>query len=447
MFEQLTEKFDLFLKNLKGHGKLSEKNIEEVSQKLKLTLLEADVHYQVVKDITEAIRSQAIGQKVHESLTPAQHYIKIVREELVRLLGSQTAEIDFRVKPPLVIFMVGLQGVGKTTTCGKLAYYLTHEKNRNVMLVSTDVRRMAAREQLGILADHVKTAISDTNHLTHPVEIYKAAYDQCIQRGKDTLIVDTSGRMHLDHDLMDEVQRLKDEICPNEILLVSDAMVGQQALSIAKQFHEKLQLTGIILSKMDGDARGGAALSMKKITSVPIKFIGVGEKIEALELFHPERMVSRILQMGDVLTLIEKAQKTYDEGKSQVLQKKLQKGIFSLQDFKEELQQMKKLGGFSSVMKLLPGGNKLLNRVPSNLNMEAETKQMMAIIDSMTSQERWNVEILNGSRRLRIARGSGTEVAQVNRLVKQFLETKKMMKKISKFGKSNPLDLWGRGGT
>ncbi len=439
MFESLSQKFESFFKTIKGQGKFSEKNIEEISQKLKLTLLEADVHFKVAKAFVENVTQSALGKKVHESLTPAQHYIQIVHEELTRILGSETSDINLHVKPPLVILVVGLQGSGKTTTCGKLAKFLREEKKRSPYLASLDVYRPAAIDQLKLLADQLKCPMYPSSTDQKPVALAKEALAQAQKVGYDTLILDTAGRLHGDEVLMNELKEIKDLLHPHEILLVADIMTGQEALRMAQRFNELLELSGMILTKTEGDARGGAALSMKYMTGKPIKFVGTGEKLEDFKPFHPDRMSRSILQMSDVLTLVEKAQKVFFGQKEEDLHRKLSRNDFTLQDFKDQLGKLQKLGSFSEVLGMIPGAGKLLKSVPQGIDPQKEVKKVTAIIDSMTPKERAYPDILNGRRRLRIAQGSGTQAADVNRLLKQFLEAKKMMKKISRFGMRNPL--------
>ena len=442
MFDALSSKLEAFIKNIKGQGHFTPKNIEEIAQKLKMTLLEAAVHFKVAKAFVDDVTQKSLGQKVHESLTPAQHYLKIVHEELVEFLGSKTQEINFHVKPPLIILMVGLQGSGKTTTSSKLAHYLVHEKKRSPYLVPADVYRPAAIEQLKILSSQLKISCFNSSVSMLPLEICRVSFLEAQRMGLDTVIIDTAGRLQMDHELMNELLKIKQEIHPHEILLVADSMTGQEAVRIAQGFHEKLNLTGIILTKADGDAKGGAALSMKQMTGCPIRFLGVGEKLQDLELFYPDRMASRILQMGDMLTLIEKTQKMVDVESATKLQKKIQKNDFTLDDFKAQMGQIQKLGSLQDVLGMIPGGNKLLKAVPAQIDPQKEAKKVMAIIDSMTPRERNDIEILNGSRKLRIAKGSGTEVSEINRFLKQFMEAKKMMKRMSKFGMKHPFGLF-----
>lgn len=439
MFESLSQKFESFFKTIKGQGKFSEKNISDISQKLKLTLLEADVHFKVAKTFVENVTQSALGKKVHESLTPAQHYIQIVHEELTCTLGSETSEINLHVKPPLVILVVGLQGSGKTTTCGKLAKFLREEKKRSPYLASLDIYRPAAIDQLKFLAEQLKCPFYPSSSDQKPLAIAKEALSQAQKIGYDTVILDTAGRLHVDEFLMNELKEIKSAIEPHEILLVADIMTGQEALRMAQRFNELLELSGMILTKTEGDAHGGAALSMKTITGKPIKFMGTGEKLEDFKPFHPDRMSRSILQMGDVLTLVEKAQKVFESQKGDELTQKLRRNDFTLQDFKDQIKQVQKLGSLTEVLGMIPGAGKLLKSVPAGVDPQKEVKKVTAIIDSMTPKEREIPEILNGHRRLRIAKGSGTQVSDVNRLLKQFLEAKKMMKKISRFGMRNPL--------
>lgn len=440
MFDTLSSKLESFIKHIKGHGKFTEKNVEEISQKLRMTLLEADVHFKVAKDLVSSLTQKALGQKIHESLTPAQQYIKLLHEELVIALGNVEAQISFKPDPPLIILMVGLQGSGKTTTCGKLAKYLRDEKKRFPYLIPADVYRPAAIEQLKIVSEHINISCFDSLPSQKPLEICMAGLKEAKLRGLDTIIIDTAGRLHIDDTLMEELNQIKQAISPHEILLVADAMTGQEALRIAKDFHEKIGIMGIILSKMDSDARGGAALSMKTVTGQPIKFVGTGEKYDAFEVFYPDRMASRILQMGDMLTLIEKTQKTFDEVKTQKMEEKIKRGDFTLEDFKENLKQMQNLGSFQDIMGMIPGFQRIKGSL-EGIKPEKEFKKIAAIIDSMTKKERRDIHLLNGSRRLRIAKGSGTEVSDINKLVNQFLQIKKMMKNLPKFGMRNSFDL------
>jgi len=432
MFDSLTEKLGSVFKKLRGHGKLTEQDINEALKEVRLALLEADVNFKVVKDFIERIRSRAAGQEVLESLTPAQQVVKIVHEELISLMGNINPGLALSYKPPIPFMLVGLQGSGKTTTAAKLGKYLK-DKGRKPYLVPADVRRPAAIDQLKKLGEQLGIPVFDPDPKESPLKICQKALSWADGEGGDTLIIDTAGRLHIDEDLMKELEDIKREINPREILLVADAMTGQDAVNVAKKFNETLDIHGVILTKLDGDARGGAAISIKSVTGKPIKFIGVGEKLDALELFHPDRMASRILGMGDVLSLIEKAQENIDAQKAQELERKLLKDKFTLEDFLDQLQQIKKMGSIEQILSMIPGVGRL--KLPSNLQgSEKELVKVEAIIRSMTREERRSPEILNGSRRLRIAKGSGTSVQDVNQLLKQYLQTKKMIRQFKKGG-------------
>ncbi len=433
MFENLTEKFNRTFKRLKGQGKLSEKHIKEALREVRLALLEADVHYKVAKQFVADLSEQAAGSAVMESLTPGQQVIKIVREALTQLMGSEAAPLELTGRTPLVFMLVGLQGSGKTTTAGKLALHLK-ELNRKPCLVPTDVYRPAAIDQLYTLGKQLGIPVFPASTQMDPVEIAVSALGYSGQQGCDILIVDTAGRLHIDTDLMNELEQLKSRLNPREILLVADAMTGQDAVQIAEAFNQALDLTGIILSKMDGDARGGAALSMRTVIGKPIKFCGVGEKLDALEAFHPERMASRILGMGDVLSLIEKAEKTFDAKQAEKLQEKLLTDAFTLEDFRDQLQQIKKMGSLDQIFGMLPGMGKL-KQLRSLQPDERELVRTVAIINSMTPEERRKHTIINASRRRRIAQGSGTSVQEVNKLLKNYAQMRKMLQKLSKGGK------------
>ncbi len=432
MFESLTDKLSSVFKKLRGHGKLSEENINEALKEVRLALLEADVNFRVVKDFIERIRSRAVGQEVLESLTPAQQVIKIVHEELVSLMGQVSTGLDLSFKPPIPVMLIGLQGSGKTTTAGKLAKFL-RDKGRKPYLVPADVQRPAAIEQLVKLGEQLKIPVFNPDPKETPLRICQKALKWADEEGGDVVIIDTAGRLHIDESLMKELEEIKKSINPREVLLVADAMTGQDAVNVAKKFNETLDIQGVILTKLDGDARGGAALSIKAVTQKPIKFIGVGEKLEALELFYPDRMASRILGMGDVLTLIEKARDAIDEKKAQELQDKLLKDTFTLEDFREQLQQIKKMGSIEQILSMIPGLGRL--KLPKDVQgSDKDLGKIEAIINSMTREERIRPEILNGSRRLRIARGSGTTVQDVNQLLKQYLQTKKMLRQFKRGG-------------
>src|SRR5437763_12799644 len=433
MFENLSEKLQRAFKNLRGQGRLTEENVQEARREIRLALLEADVNFKVVKELIDHIRAKAMGQEVMTALSPAEQVIKIVRDELVEVLGRDTARFKFASQPPTVILMAGLQGSGKTTTSGKLAHWLQKGGHRP-MLVSVDVYRPAAREQLKVVAQAIKAnlyegEVGEANTAT--VErLAKEARRDAINSGCDVLIVDTAGRLHIDEQLMDEMQSLKRLLNPQEILFVADAMTGQDAVNSAKDFHEKLSLTGVVLTKMDGDARGGAALSIRQVTGAPIKFIGIGEKYDALEPFHPDRIVGRILGMGDILSLIEKAEANIDKKKAEEFAAKALGGDgFSLEDFRDQLKQVKKLGSLQSIMGMLPkvGPFANLQQAAGKVD-EKELVRVEAIINSMTQHERAHHEAINGSRRKRIARGSGTSVQEVNNLLRQYAQMRKMFK-------------------
>ncbi|MFZ0808396.1 MAG: signal recognition particle protein [Candidatus Sulfotelmatobacter sp.] len=437
MFENLQEKLQRAFKSLRGQAKLTEENIDEALREIRLALLEADVNFKVVKQLIDQIRAKAVGQEVLTALSPGEQVIKIVRDELVEILGKDTARMKFASQPPTVVLMAGLQGSGKTTTSGKLAHWFKQGGHRP-LLVSVDVYRPAAREQLKIVAEAVKSNIyegqvGEANTAT--VErLVKEAKREAIVTGSDVLIVDTAGRLHIDDQLMDEMQSLKKLLNPSEILFVADAMTGQDAVNSADEFHKKLSLTGIVLTKMDGDARGGAALSIRQVTGQPIKFIGVGEKYDALEPFHPDRIVSRILGMGDILSLIERAESQIDKKKAAEMASKALSGDgFSLEDFRDQLRQVKKMGSMKSLVGMLPsiGPFSGLQKAADNVD-EKQINRVEAIINSMTSHERVHHEVINGSRRKRIARGSGTSVQEVNNLLRQYAQMKKMFKQMGK---------------
>ena len=432
MFENLSEKLDAVFRKLKGHGKLSEKNIEEGLKAVRMALLEADVHFRVAKNFIADVRERALGQEVLASLTPGQQVIKIVNEELTELMGSRHEDLNLSGPSPVAIMLVGLQGSGKTTTAGKLAVFLRN-KGRQPFLVPADVYRPAAIDQLKKLGSQLDVPVFSSSVDMDPVQICREAKTIAHRQGCDTLLLDTAGRLHVDDELMDELSRINSEVKPSEILLVADAMTGQDAVNIAKAFDETLNIGGVILTKMDGDARGGAALSIKSITGKPIKFIGVGEKLNELEPFHPDRLASSILGMGDVLTLIEKAQDAVDEKKAVELEKKLRKSQFTLEDFRDQMVQIRKMGSLGEIIKMIPGMGKLKQLKNMDVD-ESEFVRIEAIINSMTPRERRQHTIINGSRRRRIAAGSGTRVQDVNRLLKNYTQMLKMLKKINKGG-------------
>jgi len=436
MFKNLSDRLEPILKKLKGRGKLNEENIRESLREIRIALLEADVNFKIVKGFIARIADKAVGSEVMESLTPGHQVVKIVHEELIHLLGSESSQITFSGQPPTIILMVGLQGSGKTTSAGKLAKKLKDEGEKP-FLVPADVYRPAAIEQLNILGEKLDAEVFATNEQKDPVEICRNACAEAIEKGLNPIIIDTAGRLHVDEKLMKELKNIKLEIQPHEILLVADAMTGQEAVNIAQSFDSNLGIDGIILTKMDGDARGGAALSIREITGKPIKFIGVGEKLEALEVFHPDRLASRILGMGDVLSLIEKAKSTVSNDSAEDLYKKIKKDTFSLEDFKNQLAQIKKMGPLDKLMGMLPGMKGLKNiKIDDKAIVRTE-----AIINSMTSKERLKHQIINGNRKKRIAKGSGTHVSDVNRLLKQFVQSKKMMNKFSKMNLKNGLGM------
>jgi signal recognition particle subunit SRP54 len=446
MFDNLTEKFDSVFKKLRGHGRLNEENIQEALREVRLVLLEADVNFRVVKDFVSSVRERAVGQDVLKSLTPAQQVIKIVRDELGRLMGEDNENrLDLASRPPVPIMLCGLQGAGKTTTCGKLALKLRKEK-RNPLLVPADIYRPAAIEQLKTVGRQLGIAVFDSLPGQDPVRICEEARRFAELNGYDTLILDTAGRLHVDEELMLELVRIKDSLAPREVLFVADAMTGQDAVNVAQSCDEKLDISGVILTKLDGDARGGAALSIRAVTGKPIKLVGMGEKMDALETFHPDRMAQRILGMGDVLSLIEKAEAVIDRDQAAALEQRLRKEGFTLETFRDQLQSIKKMGSMESLLKMIPGAGKALKEAKGMQLPDKELKKIEAIINSMTPGERQNHRILNGSRRLRIARGSGTTVQDVNQLVKRFTEAQKMMKKMQQLGPKGIKGLMGRGG-
>ncbi|MDH5651386.1 MAG: signal recognition particle protein [Gammaproteobacteria bacterium] len=434
MFDGLSERLGKTIRNLRGVGRLSEDNIKDTLREVRMALLEADVALPVVKALIEQVKQRAIGTEVMKSLTPGQVMIKIVNDELTLLMGSANEEINLNITPPAVILMAGLQGAGKTTTVGKLARRLREKQKKSVMVVSADVYRPAAIDQLKTVAADVGAEFYPTEANADPVKVVQQALKQAKISNMDVLIVDTAGRLHIDAEMMDEIKRLHQTVDPVETLFVVDSMTGQDAANTAKAFNDALPLTGVILTKTDGDARGGAALSIRQITGKPIKFLGVGEKSTALEPFHPDRVASRILGMGDVVSLVEQAQENFDVEKAEKLAKKMKKGQgFDLEDFLDQFQQVKKMGGLGSLLDKLPGMPGLPQNLPGQLD-EKQISRMEAIIYSMTPKERSRPEIIKGSRKRRIATGSGTQVQDVNRLLKQFTQMQKMMKKVSKGG-------------
>ncbi|MCJ7642653.1 MAG: signal recognition particle protein [Desulfobacterales bacterium] len=434
MFEDLSSKLETVFKKLRGHGKLTEENIQEALKEVRIALLEADVHFKVVKDFIQSVQQRAVGQEVMASLTPAQQLIKIVQEELTSLMGGAGQDIVLSGSPPVPLMLVGLHGSGKTTTAAKLARYF-REKKKRPYLIPADVYRPAAIEQLQKLGEELKVDYYRPEPSQTPLEISLKGREAALRGGYDLMLIDTAGRLHVDEALMLELREIKTQIRPKEVILVADAMTGQDAVNIAKNFNERLGIDGVILTKMDGDARGGAALSIRSVTQKPIKFVGVGEKLDALELFHPDRMASRILGMGDVLTLIEKAETAFDEKQAKELERKIRKDAFTLEDFRDQLQQIRKMGSLESILGMIPGLPKKMGG-PEGLNVdEKELVRVEAIINSMTPRERANFTLVNGSRRLRIARGSGTTVQDVNQLLKRYAQARKMMKRFAEMEK------------
>ncbi|MDD4340587.1 MAG: signal recognition particle protein, partial [Syntrophales bacterium] len=420
MFESLSEKLDGIFKKLKGRGRLDEENIQSALKEIRMALLEADVNFKVVKDFIEEVRARAVGQEVVDSITPGQQVVKIVHDRLIELMGGGTSQLRFGNRIPAPIMLVGLQGCGKTTTAVKLARLLAAQGKRTY-LVSADVYRPAAMEQLRVMGEKIGAGIFAAGEERDPVRICVQAVEEARRQGYEAVIVDTAGRLHIDAAMMDELKRIREIVTPSEILFVADAMTGQEAVNVAKKFDELLGIDGVIMTKMDGDARGGAALSLKAVIGKPIKFVGVGEKIDALEVFHPDRMASRILGMGDIVTLVEKAQATVDEKEARELERKIRKNEFTLEDFRDQLRQIKKMGSLTDILGMIPGLSKVkgLKDVTPD---ERELVRVGAIIDSMTRAERLNYLLLDGSRRKRIARGSGTSVQDVNRLIKNYIE-------------------------
>jgi len=430
MFETITEKLEDIFKKLRQRGSLSEENIASALKEIRMVLLEADVNFKVVKDFIEEIRSRAVGQEVLESITPGQQVVKIVHERLVDLLGGKSSLLKLTSRFPDPVMLVGLQGCGKTTTAVKLAQLLVNQGKR-IYLVSSDVYRPAAIQQLRVLGEKIKgVGIYGSTDVNDPVGMCVHAVEEAKRNGYDVLIIDTAGRLHIDDEMMDELKRIKSAVNPSEILFVADAMTGQDAVNVAGKFNELLGIDGVIMTKMDGDARGGAALSLKAVIGKPIKFIGVGEKIDALEVCHPERLASRILGMGDILTFVEKAQAAVDEKKARELEKKIRKNEFTLEDFRDQLKQIKSMGSLQDIMGMIPG----LGKIKALKNVAPDEKELIktsAIIDSMTRKERLNYLIIDGQRRKRIAKGSGTTVQDVNILLRNYAEMRKIMKKMT----------------
>ncbi len=428
MFDNLSEKLQSTFKAIRGHGKLSEQNIKEALKEVRMALLEADVNFRVVKDFTERVRKRAVGREVLKSLTPGQQLIKVVNDELTELMGKENEGLSFADAPPTVLMLVGLQGSGKTTTAGKLANMLRKE-NHKPLMVAADVYRPAAITQLQVLGEQLGIDVHADTQERDPRKICQQAIQKASNEGFDVMLVDTAGRLHIDQELMQELRDLKALLSPQEVLFVADSMTGQDAVTVADQFNKDLDVSGIILTKLDGDARGGAALSIKAVTNRPIKFVGVGEKLDQLEAFHPERMASRILGMGDVLSLIEKVEKSLDEEKAKELEKKILEQTFTLEDFREQLKQVRSMGPLEQILEMFPGMNqKALKSLQVD---EREFVKMEAIINSMTPKERIQHKLIHSKRKQRIAKGSGTDIRDVNKLLKQFEQAKKMMKKLT----------------
>ncbi|SDF77326.1 signal recognition particle protein [Sporolituus thermophilus] len=434
VFEGLADKLQQTFKKLRGRGKLTESDVSEALREVRMALLEADVNFKVAKDFVARVKERAVGQEVIASLTPAQHVIKIVYEELTQLMGGTQSRITISSRPPTVVMLVGLQGAGKTTTAGKLAHLLK-KQNKRPLLVAADIYRPAAIKQLQVLGEKLELPVFTLGDKENPVRIAQKAIEYALSHARDIVIIDTAGRLHINEQLMDELKAIKNTVKPHEILLVVDAMTGQDAVTVAETFNEQLGIDGVILTKLDGDARGGAALSVRAVTGRPIKYVGMGEKLDALEPFYPDRMASRILGMGDVLSLIEKAEEAINLEQAREMEKKIRKEEFTLDDFLDQLQQLKKLGPLDQLLSMLPGMGNLKKLHGLELD-EKEIKHVEAIIRSMTKKERRDPSIINGSRRKRIAMGSGTKVQDVNRLLKQFAEAKKMMKRLQEMQKT-----------
>ena len=437
MFDALSDKLKKVLKDLRGEGRLTPEHLDLAMREIRIALLEADVNYKVVKDFIERVKTRSVGQEVLQALSPGQQVVKIVYDEMVEMLGGTSSRLLFTSRRPNSVMIIGLQGSGKTTSTGKLARWLQQNQSRSPLLLSVDVYRPAARDQLAVIGKAIGIPVFEGNGLNDPLELCRAARLHCEQVGFDTLMIDTAGRLHIDDALMEELQLIKREMQPVETLFVADAMTGQDAVRSATDFNGRVGLTGVILTKMDGDARGGAALSIKEVTGQPIKFVGVGERYDALDPFYPERIVSRILGMGDVLSLIEKVQTEVDEKKALELQEKIEQNEFTLEDFRDQLKQVKKLGSLESILGMLPGD--LFKGMPKmtpemTAQMERELKRTEAIINSMTPREREEHQIINGSRRKRIAKGSGSSVNDVNNLLKQYAEMRRMMRQMTEGG-------------
>ena len=436
MFEKITEKISGSFKKLRGNNIISNENIQESLKEIRMSLLEADVNYKVVKTLISSIEEKAVGQEVIKSISPSEQFIKIFNDELIDLLGSKTEQLNIKVSPPAVIMMAGLQGSGKTTTAAKLAKYLKEKEKRNPCLVSVDIYRPAAIEQLRILSEQIKIPFIE-NDSKNVVELCVSAQEHAYNNGFDTLIIDTAGRLQIDSDMISELKSIKEKVKVHETMLVIDSMIGQEAINVAKDFDQEVNIESILLTKLDGDARGGAALSAKYITGKPIKFYGFGEKLDMIDIFHPDRMASRILGMGDVVSLVEKASESIDEAEATKLTDKFKKNEFDFNDFKSAIKSMNKMGSLKSTLSMIPGLGKLSDDEQALKRADIELKRTLAIIDSMTNKERSDHALLDGSRRKRIAKGSGTSVQDINLLVKKFLQMRKMSKNMGKFKKKS----------
>jgi signal recognition particle subunit SRP54 len=444
MFDNLQGKFAKVFKDLRGHGKLTEANIQEALRDVRMSLLEADVNFRVVKNFLQQVQDRALGAEVMGSLTPGQVFVKIVHEELVNLMGDKASELQLGGKPPIPVMFVGLQGSGKTTSVGKTAVLL-RKKGRRPLLVPADVYRPAAITQLKQLAAQVGAPAFDTDPTMNPVDICLRAYHYAETNALDILLIDTAGRLQIDEPMMEELARIKSALSPAEILFVADAMTGQDAVNVAQSFNDRLGITGVVLTKMDGDARGGAALSIKTVTGKPIKLVGVGEKMDALEVFHPDRMAGRILDMGDILTLVERAESAMTEEEAKKLEDKLRKNQFTLEDFRDQLQQVSKMGSLDSLLSMLPGMGQMKALKGMDLN-QGELGKTIAIINSMTPGERRNHQVLNGSRRARVAKGSGSSIQDVNSLLKRYVQARKMIESMARGGKMFGMQMPNAGG-
>ncbi len=430
-FEGLSDRLQDIFRKLRGKGKITEEDVKVAMREIRLALLEADVNFKVVKEFVARVRERAVGQEVLGSLTPGQQIVKIVHDEMTELMGGAESKLNLSSKPPTVIMAVGLQGAGKTTTVAKLAKSLI-KQGRRPLLVACDIYRPAAIKQLQVLGEQIGAPVFSMGQ-QNPVSIARASLEHARSNNRDIVILDTAGRLHIDEELMDELANIKDQVNPDEILLIVDAMTGQDAVTVADSFHEQLGLTGVILTKLDGDTRGGAALSVKAVTGCPIKYVGMGEKLDALEIFHPDRMASRILGMGDILSLVEKAQATFDQEKAREMERKIRQQEFTLEDFLQQMQQMRSMGPLEDLLGMIPGMGKQMKDIKGQVD-EKELARVEAIIQSMTPSERRDPSIINGSRKKRIARGSGTRVQEVNRLLKQFEESRKLMKQFADLG-------------